>query len=63
MNYKVMDYKSMRFRKYYDAARTNQSFSKTSLKQKTKIILNVIKFLKVQSKKPLVVKTNLLRHK
>ena len=56
MNYKVMNYKSMRFRKYYDAIRTNQSFSKTSLKQKAKIITNVMKFLRIQSKKPLIIK-------
>jgi len=55
MNYKVMNYKSMRFRKYYDAMRTNKSFSKASLKQKAKIITNVLKFLNIQSKKPLII--------
>jgi len=39
-----MAYKSMRFRKYYDALRTNKPFLKTSPLQKIKITKNMIKF-------------------
>lgn len=46
----------MRLRKYYDAYRSNKSFLKASLSQKSKIILNILKFLKTNSNKPLIVK-------
>lgn len=56
MEDKAIGYRSMRFRKYYDAFRTNRSLSKTNLKQKKKIILNILRFLMIQSKKPLIIK-------
>jgi len=44
----------MRFRKYYDVIRTNQPFFETSLKQKIKILFNIIRFWKNNLKKPLI---------
>lgn len=46
----------MRSRKYYDAARTNKSFMKSSVKQRYKIVKNAMRFLSISSKKPLVIK-------
>ncbi len=46
----------MRLKKYYDAFRSNTSFSKTSLKQKTKIILNILRFLRTNITKPIIIK-------
>ncbi len=46
----------MRLRKYYDAFRSNSSFSNASLKQKLKISLNILRFLKTNLSKPLVIK-------
>jgi MoaA/NifB/PqqE/SkfB family radical SAM enzyme len=51
-----MSYKFMRLTKYYDAFRSNSSFLKTSFKQKMKIIVNILKFLKTNLTNPLVVK-------
>jgi len=52
-----IDYRVMRFKKYYDAIKTNKSFSKTSPIQKYKIMRNVFIFLlNTSSKKPLVIK-------
>lgn len=56
MNSKAVDYKLMRFRKYYDAIRTNKSFIKASLKDKYNIISNVLKFFNISQEKPLVIK-------
>lgn len=44
----------MRFRKYYDALRTQTPFFKTSLKQKSKILKNILIFF--MSKKKLILK-------
>ena len=51
-----MFYEIMRLRKYYDAFRSNSSFSKTSLKQKLKISLNILRFLKTNLSKPLIIR-------
>ncbi len=51
-----MTYKFMRLEKYYDALRTNKPFLKTSLKQKIKILKNIVIFLRDN-------KTLILRHK
>jgi len=51
-----MNYKIMRLRKYYDAARSNSSFFNTSSKQKAKIITNLLKYLKTRTSKPLIIK-------
>ena len=50
-----MSYKFMRFQKYYDSLRTNKSFFKTSLSQKYKILLNILRFMRVSSKKPQII--------
>jgi radical SAM protein with 4Fe4S-binding SPASM domain len=50
-----MSYYLMRLNKYYDAIRTNESFFKTSAKQKGKILLNILKFYKTNLNKPLIV--------
>lgn len=50
-----MAYRIMRLRKYYDVARTNRPFFKSSLKQKIKISSNILKFWKNNLKKPLVI--------
>jgi radical SAM protein with 4Fe4S-binding SPASM domain len=51
-----MTYRKTRIRKYYDALRSNNSFLKTNLVQKTKIVTNILKFLKTNLTKPLVLK-------
>lgn len=51
-----MFYKIMRLRKYYDAFRSNEAFLKTSAKQKLKISLNILRFLKTNLSKPLIIK-------
>jgi len=50
-----MSYKLMRLRKYYDFLRSNNVFFKTSMYQSMKIMLNVFKFLKSNTNKPLIV--------
>ncbi|MBS3075015.1 radical SAM protein [Candidatus Pacearchaeota archaeon] len=45
-----MAYKVMRLRKYYDAIRSNQTFFKTSSKNRSKILFNIIKFLNNRGK-------------
>jgi radical SAM protein with 4Fe4S-binding SPASM domain len=45
----------MRFRKYYDVVRTNRPFFSAPLKQKIKIVSNILKFSKNNLKKPLVI--------
>jgi len=56
MKYNVFNYKSMRLKKYYDAVKTNKSFMKAPLKQKAKIIANVLRYFAIASKKPLVIR-------
>ncbi len=56
MKYNIFDYKSMRFKKYYDAIKTNKSFMKVPLKQKYKILVNILKYFAIASKKPGVIK-------
>jgi len=51
-----MKYQIMRLRKYYDAIRSNNSFNKTSVTQKIKIIVNLLKFIPTNIKKPLTIK-------
>ena len=46
----------MRLRKYYDSIMSNSSFNRTSLNQKIKILINIIKFLRTNITKPLIVK-------
>jgi radical SAM protein with 4Fe4S-binding SPASM domain len=45
----------MRLAKYYDTIKTNRPFFKAPLKQKYKITLNVVRFLKNNLKKPLTI--------
>lgn len=45
----------MRLEKYYDAIKTNRPFLKASLKQKYKIVLNILRFFKNNLKKPLII--------
>jgi len=45
----------MRLRKYYDVVRSNSSFSKASFNQKRKISLNILRFLRMNLVKPLIV--------
>lgn len=45
----------MRLNKYYDAIKTNRAFFNASLKQKYKMVLNMLKFLKNNLKKPLII--------
>lgn len=52
----TMKYKLMRMRKYYDNYRSNKSFSNSSLKQKYLIVTNILKFMKTNLTKPLIVK-------
>lgn len=44
----------MRFRKYHDIMRANLPFIKTSLKQKIKIVWNILKFYKNSLSKPII---------
>ncbi len=50
-----MNYRLMRLKKYYDAIRTNKPFMQASLKQKYKILSNILKFFSSSPKKPLIV--------
>ncbi len=45
----------MRLRKYYDVIRTNKPFFMTSVRQRAKILYNILKFSKNNLKKPLVI--------
>lgn len=45
----------MKLRKYYDVIRTNRPFFMASLKQKRRILFNILKFWKNNLKKPLII--------
>src|SRR3989344_4960357 len=55
MDYNIMNYRLMRFRKYYDAMRTNKSFMHAPLKQQFKILLNALRFLRNYRKRFLMI--------
>ncbi len=50
-----MAYKKMRLRKYYDVIKSNNSFFKANFSQQLKIISNILKFMKTNSTKPLII--------
>jgi len=51
-----INYKLMRARKYYDSFRLNKPLLHAPLKQKLKIIINILKFFNTNSKKPLIIR-------